>query len=212
MTLIEKLKESSAFIRNRTGEEKTDIAIVLGSGLGDLADELEDALIIDYKDIPHFPVSTVPGHKGRLVIGKLEGRRVLCMQGRFHFYEGWSMQECVYPVQVFRMMGIEKLFLTNAAGCVNTLWSAGDLMVISDHIKLALESPLRGSNPDELGPRFFDMSSTWSENARNTRCLHVFHRTSVRDSCRNKGGKDSRCRCCGYVHRTGSHRGKPRRT
>ena len=139
MTLIEKLKESSAFIRNRTGEEKTDIAIVLGSGLGDLADELEDALIIDYKDIPHFPVSTVPGHKGRLVIGKLEGRRVLCMQGRFHFYEGWSMQECVYPVQVFRMMGIEKL-----------------------------ESPLRGSNPDELGPRFFDMSSTWSENARNT--------------------------------------------
>ena len=166
MTLIEKLKESSAFIRNRSGNEKTDIAIVLGSGLGDLANELEDALTIDYKDIPHFPVSTVPGHKGRLVIGNLDGRRVLCMQGRFHFYEGWSMQECVYPIQVFSVMEIGKLFLTNAAGCVNTTWHAGDLMLISDHIKLALESPLRGTNAEELGPRFFDMSSVWSASAR----------------------------------------------
>lgn len=168
MTLIEKLRESSDYIRSRIGDGPVDMAIVLGSGLGDLADSIENAVAVDYHDIPHFPVSTVPGHKGRLVAGTLEGRRVVCMQGRFHYYEGWSLQECVYPVQTFNVMGIGKLFLTNAAGCVNTSWQPGDLMIITDHIKLMGDSPLRGQNPDELGPRFFDMSSVWDAQARET--------------------------------------------
>lgn len=168
MTLIEKLRESSDYIRNRIGDGPVDMAIVLGSGLGDLADSIENAVAVDYHDIPHFPVSTVPGHKGRLVAGTLEGQRVVCMQGRFHYYEGWSLQECVYPVQTFNVMGIGKLFLTNAAGCVNTSWQPGDLMIITDHIKLMGDSPLRGQNPDELGPRFFDMSSVWDAQARET--------------------------------------------
>lgn len=168
MTLIEKLRESSDYIRKRIGDGPVDMAIVLGSGLGDLADSIENAVAVDYHDIPHFPVSTVPGHKGRLVAGTLEGQRVVCMQGRFHYYEGWSLQECVYPVQTFNVMGIGKLFLTNAAGCVNTSWQPGDLMIITDHIKLMGDSPLRGQNPDELGPRFFDMSSVWDAQARET--------------------------------------------
>ncbi len=166
--LYEKLKESAAFIKERAGDEKIDLAIVLGSGLGDLAEEVEGAVFVDYKDIPHFPLSTVPGHKGRLAIGRLEGKRVLCMQGRFHYYEGWTLQQCVYPVQTFRVMGIEKLLLTNAAGCVNKDWKAGDLMLITDHIKVMGDSPLRGANLDELGPRFFDMSTTWDREGQKT--------------------------------------------
>ena len=167
MDLMDKLAQSADYIVGRIGDEKVDIAIVLGSGLGDLADSLEDAVVVDYHDIPHFPVSTVPGHKGRLVAGRLEGRRVLCMQGRFHYYEGWSLQEVVYPVQTFHVMGIDRLFLTNAAGCVNTSWGPGNLMLITDHIKLMGDSPLRGRNPDGLGPRFFDMSTTWDNAAQD---------------------------------------------
>ena len=167
MDLMDKLAQSAEYIVGRIGDEKVDIAIVLGSGLGDLADSLEDAVVVDYHDIPHFPVSTVPGHKGRLVAGRLEGRRVLCMQGRFHYYEGWSLQEVVYPVQTFHVMGIDRLFLTNAAGCVNTSWGPGNLMLITDHIKLMGDSPLRGRNPDGLGPRFFDMSTTWDKEAQD---------------------------------------------
>lgn len=167
MDLMDKLAQSADYIVGRIGDEKVDIAIVLGSGLGDLADSLEDAVVVDYHDIPHFPVSTVPGHKGRLVAGRLEGRRVLCMQGRFHYYEGWSLQEVVYPVQAFHVMGIDRLFLTNAAGCVNTSWGPGNLMLITDHIKLMGDSPLRGRNPDGLGPRFFDMSTTWDKAAQD---------------------------------------------
>ena len=167
MDLMDKLAQSADYIVGRIGDEKVDIAIVLGSGLGDLANSLEDAVVVDYHDIPHFPVSTVPGHKGRLVAGRLEGRRVLCMQGRFHYYEGWSLQEVVYPVQTFHVMGIDRLFLTNAAGCVNTSWGPGNLMLITDHIKLMGDSPLRGRNPDGLGPRFFDMSTTWDKAAQD---------------------------------------------
>lgn len=163
MALIDELEKSAQAIRAKCGAEPIDIAIVLGSGLGDLAEEIIDPVFIDYHDIPGFPVSTVPGHKGRLVIGELEGKRVACMQGRFHYYEGWSLQQVVYPIQTFKVMGISNLFLTNAAGCVNTDWKPGDLMVISDHIKLMGDSPLRGPNPAELGERFFDMSSTWSK-------------------------------------------------
>lgn len=170
MSLLENLNQSAAFIRSKAGDAKIDIAIVLGSGLGGMAEELENPVFIDYKDIPNFPVSTVPGHKGRLVIGGLEGRRVVCMQGRFHYYEGWTLQQCVYPIQTFKTLGIENLFLTNAAGCVNTNWKPGDLMVISDHIKLMGDSPMRGANEEALGDRFFDMSSVWSKELQA--CAH----------------------------------------
>ncbi len=162
MELMKNLKESAEYILSRCGRERIELAIVLGSGLGDLAEELENPVYIPYGEIPHFPVSTVPGHKGRLAIGTLEGRRILCMQGRFHFYEGWTLQQCVYPIQTFKVMGIENLFLTNAAGCANKEWKPGDLMVIRDHIKLMGDSPMRGPNPDELGARFFDMGSAWN--------------------------------------------------
>ena len=164
MDLMEMLSESKAYIESKLGGRKPQIGLVLGSGLGDMADSIEDAVIIDYHDIPHFPVSTVPGHKGRLVIGKLEGKMVLCMQGRFHYYEGYSMDEVVYPIRTMKMLGINGLFLTNAAGCVNTEWRPGDLMLISDHIKLIADNPLRGKNPDELGARFFDMTQAYDKN------------------------------------------------
>ncbi len=160
---MENLKESSAYIRSKLDGRKVELAIVLGSGLGDLGDEVKNPVIIDYKDIPHFPVSTVQGHKGRLIIGELEGRTVMCMQGRFHFYEGYSMEECVYPIRTMFMLGIKSLILTNAAGCVNKEWNVGDLMLITDHIKLCSESPCRGPNNDELGARFFDMTGAYSK-------------------------------------------------
>ena len=166
--LMVKLHESADYIKSKIGEEKVEIAMVLGSGLGDLGDKIEDAIYIDYHDIPHFPVSTVPGHKGRLVVGRLENKRVMCMQGRFHFYEGWSMDECVYPIRTMFVMGIKNLLLTNAAGCVNKEWKPGDLMLITDHIKLIPESPNRGPNHDELGPRFFDMGSAYDKKLQNT--------------------------------------------
>ena len=126
---MDKLRESADSIRKAYPHD-LDIGIVLGSGLGEMAEAIEDAVIIDYHDIPHFPVSTVPGHKGRLVIGHLEDRTVLCMQGRFHYYEGWSMEEVVYPIRTMKMLGINNLFLTNAAGCVNKEWQPGDLMLV----------------------------------------------------------------------------------
>ena len=163
MEIMEMLGESKEYIESKLGGRKPQIGLILGSGLGDMADAIEDPVVIDYHDIPHFPVSTVPGHKGRLVIGALEGKTVLCMQGRFHYYEGYSMEQVVYPVRTMKMLGIENLFLTNAAGCVNKNWRPGDLMLITDHIKLIADSPLRGRNPDELGPRFFDMTQAYDK-------------------------------------------------
>ena len=163
MEIMEMLGESKEYIESKLGGRKPQIGLILGSGLGDMADAIEDPVVIDYHDIPHFPVSTVPGHNGRLVIGALEGKTVLCMQGRFHYYEGYSMEQVVYPVRTMKMLGIENLFLTNAAGCVNENWRPGDLMLITDHIKLIADSPLRGRNPDELGPRFFDMTQAYDK-------------------------------------------------
>ena len=159
--LMKKLNEAKAYIESKTKGMKIYAGLVLGSGLGDMADEIKNPVVINYRDIPNFPVSTVPGHKGRLVIGELEGRNVLCMQGRFHFYEGYEMDQVVFPIQVMKMLGIERLILTNAAGCVNKAWKPGTLMLINDHIKLAPQSPMRGPNEDELGLRFFDMSRAY---------------------------------------------------
>ena len=151
------------FITSRIGSEPIEIGMVLGSGLGDLAEELSDSVAISYKDIPHFPVSTVFGHKGRLVAGTLEGKRVLCMQGRFHYYEGYGMDQVVFPIQVMHALGITQLLVTNAAGGVNTTFRSGDLMLITDHIRLIADNPMRGPNYESLGERFFDMSNAYDE-------------------------------------------------
>ncbi len=161
--LIDCMQEAAMYITSRVGSEPISIGMVLGSGLGGLADELEDAVAISYKDIPHFPVSTVFGHKGRLVVGILEGKRVMCMQGRFHFYEGYGMDQVVFPIQVMHAMGINQLLVTNAAGGVNESFKPGDLMLITDHIKLIAETPMRGPNYDSLGERFFDMTSAYDK-------------------------------------------------
>lgn len=140
------------------------IGMILGSGLGDLADAVEDAVIVSTMNIPHWPQSTVEGHKGRLVIGKLAGQSVLVMQGRVHFYEGYSMQQVTLPVRVMQRLGVKYLIVTNAAGAINPEYLPGDLMLITDHINLVGIpgfNPLRGPNIDELGPRFPDMSEPY---------------------------------------------------
>lgn len=164
--LMQKLQESAAYVKGRIGTRPLVIGMILGSGLGELANEIEESVVIPYSDIPHFPISTVSGHAGRLVIGTLGERRVLAMQGRFHYYEGYEMDRVAFPVQMMRILGIMNLLVTNAAGCVNTAWKPGDLMVIADHIKLVAENPLRGPNPDELGERFFDMGSAYPKELR----------------------------------------------
>ena len=145
------------------------VALVLGSGLNPLADQVEDAVVVRYGDIPHFPVSTIAGHQGRLVIGHLKGNPVIVMQGRAHYYEGYSMQQVTLPVRVFRQLGVEILMLTNAAGGLNKQYHTGDMMLINDHINyvgMAGENPLRGPNDPELGPRFLDMSRTYDRELR----------------------------------------------
>lgn len=160
--IIEKIKESAQYIRERAGEN-INAGLVLGSGLGELAEEIEDAVVIKYEDIPNFPVSTAPGHAGRLVIGKIKGIKVMAMQGRFHFYEGYEMDQVTFPIRVMSVLGVDTLVLTNAAGGVNTSFVPGDLMVIKDHINFTMKNPLIGKNLDEFGPRFPDMSETYSK-------------------------------------------------
>ncbi len=142
------------------------IAIVLGSGLGDLADQLEDACSIPYQELPHFAVSTAPGHKGRLVLGRLCGREVLCMQGRLHLYEGYPIQQVVFPIRVMKLLGIQTLILTNAAGGVDLSYTPGDLMLLSDHINFMGQNPLTGPNDERFGPRFHDMGSIYNPELR----------------------------------------------
>ena len=159
---MEQYEESARAVRARLNGFAPEIAMVLGSGLGSLGDQVEDPIFVDYRDIPHFKCSTAPGHRGRLVFGTLEGRRVAVMQGRMHHYEGWSYEEVSYAVRVLRLLGCGTLVVTNAAGCVNTDWSAGDLMLITDQIKLFSESPLRGENLPAFGPRFPDASHLYT--------------------------------------------------
>lgn len=155
-------QESAAAIREKIGAFKPDVAMVLGSGLGYLGDLVEDAVAVPYGEIPYFKVSTAPGHKGQLVFGRLNGKNVAVMQGRMHHYEGYSYEEVSYAVRVLRLLGCGTLIVTNAAGCVNTQWSAGELMLIRDHIKIFMESPLRGENIPEFGPRFPDSSHLYT--------------------------------------------------
>ncbi len=154
----EDYQESAAFLRERIGSFLPKVVMVLGSGLGDLGDLVETPIFVPYADIPHFEDSTAPGHKGRLVFGWLSGRPVAVMQGRMHHYEGYSYEETVLPIRVLRLLGADTLLVTNAAGGVNESYHAGELMLIHDQIKLFLESPLRGANLKEFGPRFPDSS------------------------------------------------------
>jgi len=161
---MEQINAAVASIRNRTSQEPR-VGLILGSGLGDLADAVSPADYIDYKGIPGWPVSTVAGHRGRLVIGQLEGVPVLIMQGRAHYYEGYSINQLGLPIRVMRKLGIETLIVTNAAGGINPDFAPGDVMTIRDHLSLMVmggENPLRGPNLDEFGPRFPDMSRCYS--------------------------------------------------
>lgn len=155
--MLEQFKESVDFIKSKTSIKPT-IGIILGTGLGGLVNEIEIVTEIAYKDIPHFPLSTVEGHTGKLIFGNLGGKQVMAMQGRFHFYEGYDMQQVTYPVRVMKFMGVEKLFVSNASGGVNPDFEVGEIMIQNDHINLFPAHPLIGKNIDELGPRFPDMS------------------------------------------------------
>ncbi len=163
--MLEKIKVTASYISGRVNL-KTDIGIILGTGLGGLVNEIEISETIPYDEIPNFPVSTVEGHSGRLIFGKLGNKEVMAMQGRFHFYEGYSMKEVTFPVRVMRQLGITNLFVSNASGGLNPDYRVGDIMVITDHINFFPEHPLRGKNPDELGPRFPDMSCVYDERLR----------------------------------------------
>lgn len=160
--MLEEIKKTAAFIQDRTADFRPEAGIILGTGLGDFADTIEVKYTLEYKDIPGFPVSTVQGHKGRLIFGLIEGRRVVAMQGRFHYYEGWTMQQVTFPVRVMKLLGIRYLFVSNASGGINTSFRVGDLMVITDHINL-MPNPLIGPNLEEFGPRFPDMHNCYDK-------------------------------------------------
>ncbi|WMM26482.1 purine-nucleoside phosphorylase [Tissierella sp. MB52-C2] len=161
MEYMNKIKEAVNFITSKT-KDSPKIGLVLGSGLGSLADKIENPTIIKYTDIPSFPRSTVEGHAGQLVIGKLSGKIVVAMQGRFHFYEGYPLKDVTFPIRVMFGLGVENLIVTNAAGGVNTEFTPGDLMIITDHINFTGRNPLIGENLDNLGPRFVDMSNPYN--------------------------------------------------
>ena len=155
--MIEKIEETIDFINRKTGY-RPKTAIILGSGLGHLCGRISDRNMINYKDIPNFPVSTVTGHEGNMVFGKCSGKEIIVMQGRFHYYEGYSMKELTYPIYILKKLGIERIIITNAAGGINREFNPGDIMMIEDHINLMGTNPLIGKNNDEVGPRFPDMS------------------------------------------------------
>ena len=157
MSYSETIHLAADYVASRLGEKKPVVGIVLGSGLGKLADEIEDPLVIPYKNIPGFPVSTAIGHKGNFIVGELAGKTVIAMQGRIHFYEGYGINLVTLPIRVMKLIGIEYLFVSNAAGGTNLSYHVGDLMIIKDHINL-IPNPLIGPNLDEFGPRFPDMT------------------------------------------------------
>jgi len=158
---MENIRKTAEFIEERL-DEKPEIALILGSGLGSIAELIENKTIIDYDQIPGFPVSKVEGHKNRFVAGRLSGRKVIAMQGRFHFYEGYSMHQIAMPIRVFKLLGVESLIVTNAAGGLNPNFEVGDLMVIRDHINGMGTNPLIGPNYDDIGTRFPPMTGAYN--------------------------------------------------
>ncbi len=175
--MLEKIKETTSFVKETTSFDP-EVGIILGTGLGGLVHEIDMLHKLDYEDIPHFPVSTVEGHKGRLIFGMLAGKKVVAMQGRFHYYEGYSMQEVTYPVRVLKYLGVKILMVSNASGGVNPEYEIGDLMVLNDHINL-LPNPLIGPNNEEFGPRFPDMSEPY-DHEMISRALSIARRHSIR--------------------------------
>ncbi len=174
--MLEKIKETVRFIKAKVNLQP-EIGIILGTGLGGLVDEMNDKIDLPYKEIPNFPVSTVQGHQGRLIFGHINGKKVVAMQGRFHFYEGYSMDAVTFPVRVMKSLGINLLIVSNASGGLRPEFQIGDLMFITDHINL-MPNPLIGKNIDELGPRFPDMSEPYSmEIIRKAR--HVARRCNI---------------------------------
>ncbi len=158
--MLTKINQTADYLRSRV-EDMPRTAIILGAGLGALVDHIDDKLYIPYSEIPNFPVSTVEGHSGNLIFGRLGGKRVIAMQGRFHYYEGYDMKQVTFPVRVFKALGVDTLFVSNAAGGMNKDFRVGDVMVITDHINLFPENPLRGRNYSELGPRFPAMTEPY---------------------------------------------------
>ena len=159
--MLEKFKNTADFILNKI-DFKPEVGIVLGSGLGGLGNNINIKKSFDYKDIPDFPVSTVEGHSGKLILGELGGKNVVAMQGRFHYYEGYDMNTVTYPIRVMKFLGIKNLIVSNAAGGLNPKFKVGDMMIITDHINFFPRNALLGKNYDELGPRFPDMSKTYN--------------------------------------------------
>ncbi len=159
---MEHILEAAGYLRSIIGDFKPEIGIILGTGLGDFADNIDERFSVEYRDIPHSPVSTVEGHKGRMIFGEIGGRRVAAMQGRFHYYEGYTMKQVTFPVRVMAVLGIGYLFVSNASGGINTSFRVGDLMVITDHINL-MPNPLIGANMDKFGPRFSDMHNCYDK-------------------------------------------------
>lgn len=160
---MQQLQDTAAYIQSQTNNFEPEFGIILGTGLGALVNEIEIKYSLSYSDIPDFPVSTVESHSGRLILGLLAGRNVIVMQGRFHYYEGYTMEQVVFPVRVMKLLGVRKLFVSNAAGGLNPAFNTSDLMVLTDHINLQPGNPLIGKNLDEMGPRFPDMSDVYDE-------------------------------------------------
>ncbi|MDF2881027.1 MAG: purine nucleoside phosphorylase inosine and guanosine-specific [Clostridiaceae bacterium] len=162
MELLDKIKQCKEYILS-INKKKIDTAIILGTGLGSIVNDIENKIVIKYKDIPNFPVSTVKGHAGELILGDLSGKRVLVLNGRFHYYEGYEMEKVTFAVRVIKSLGINNLIVSNAAGGMNPKFSAGDLMIITDHLNLIGNNPLIGKNHEEFGPRFPDMSNAYDK-------------------------------------------------
>ncbi len=159
--MLENIQQTTSYIKSRIGDFEPEVGIILGTGLGELVNGIEVEKQLMYANIPDFPISTLEFHSGKLIFGKLAGKKVVAMQGRLHYYEGYTMQQITFPVRVMKMLGIKTLFVSNASGSLNPDFKKGDLMVIEDHINLQPHNPLIGRNDDELGPRFPDMSQPY---------------------------------------------------
>jgi purine-nucleoside phosphorylase len=213
--MLETIQQTSDYLKNKIGEIPST-SIILGTGLGELANEIDNKTEIPYSEIPNFPISTVEGHSGKLIIGTLGGKRILAMQGRFHFYEGYSMKEVTFPVRVFQALGVKYLFVSNAAGGMNPSFDIGDIMLIEDHINMFPEHPLRGKNYDELGTRFPDMSEAYDKKLRmmamqiaNEKNIKLQHGVYVGVQGPTFETPRNRRRRRRYVHSAGSNCGKP---
>jgi purine-nucleoside phosphorylase len=178
MELYEQIQEAVGFIRQKTDFQALT-GIILGTGLGDFAKKIEIICEIDYADIPHFPTSTVQSHQGKLIFGYVEKQPIVCMSGRFHYYEGYSMRQVTFPIRVLKFLGIKQLWITNVAGGTNADYEAGDLVFVRDHINIQPENPLRGVNDERLGPRFPDMLKTYDKSL-NIKALDICKKHNYR--------------------------------